>query len=116
MTVEDLQEICLKHEGVTQDIKWGHHLCFNVGGKMFLILSPDEVPINATFKVSDEEFAALCEEPGFMPAPYMARYKWIGLDDINRLSKKKWEYFIEQSYRLVFEKLPKKEKTIIIGK
>lgn len=116
MTIDDLQKICTKHKGVTQDIKWGHHLCFNVGGKMFLILSPDEVPINASFKVSDEEFPELSESTGFCPAPYSARYKWVGLDDISRLNKKKWEYYIEQSYRLVFEKLPKKEKTKILGK
>lgn len=115
MTIEELQNICNKLKGVTQDIKWEHHLCFNVGGKMFLILSPDEVPVNATFKVSDEEFEELSEQPGFRPAPYMARYKWVGLDDIRRLNRKKWEYYIGQSYGLVFEKLPKKEKTKILG-
>lgn len=83
---------------------------------MFLILSPDEVPVNASFKVSDEEFPELSEQPGFCPAPYSARYKWVGLDDISRISKKKWEYFIEQSYRLVFEKLPKKGKVKILSK
>jgi predicted DNA-binding protein (MmcQ/YjbR family) len=116
MTIEDLQKICKQHKGVTQDIKWEHHLCFNIGGKMFLMLSPDEVPINATFKVSDEEFTELSEQSGFRPAPYLARHKWVGLDDINRLSKKKWEYFIEQAYRLVFEKLPKKEQMKILTK
>ena len=114
MTIEELQKICNQHKGVTQDIKWGHHLCFNVGGKMFLILSPDEVPVNASFKVSDEEFPVLSEQKGFSPAPYSARYKWVALDDINRLSKKKWEYYIEQSYRLVFEKLSKKLQTKIL--
>ncbi len=116
MTIDDLQKLCKKHKGVTQDIKWGHHLCFNVGGKMFLVLSPDEVPISASFKVSDEEFPELSEQTGFCPAPYSARYKWVGLDDIKRLNKKKWEYYIEQSYRLVFEKLTKKEQTKILGK
>src|SRR5687768_13321333 len=110
MTIEDLQKLSKKYKGVTEDIKWGHHLCFNVGGKMFLILSPDEVPVTASFKVSDEEFPELSEQPGFKPAPYSARYKWVALDDISRLSKKKWEYFMEQSYRLVYEKLPAKTR------
>jgi predicted DNA-binding protein (MmcQ/YjbR family) len=116
MSIEDLQNICRKHKGVTQDIKWDYHLCFNVGGKMFLITSPDEVPVSASFKASDEEFPELSAQPGFCPAPYMARHKWVKLDDITRLSKKKWEYYIEQSYRLVLEKLPKKEQIKISGK
>jgi hypothetical protein len=36
MNSEDLQGICEKLKGVTEDIKWEDHLCFNVGKKMFL--------------------------------------------------------------------------------
>jgi predicted DNA-binding protein (MmcQ/YjbR family) len=43
-----------------------------------------------------------------MPAPYLARYKWIYVDDINRLSTKDWEHYVEQSYKLIKSKLPKK--------
>jgi predicted DNA-binding protein (MmcQ/YjbR family) len=110
MTIEDLQKICRKLNGVTEDIKWEDHLCFNVGGKMFLVTAPDRIPHSASFKVSDECFEEVCNWEGFIPAPYMARHKWAHLDDISRLNKKQWEEFIKQSYNLVASKLSAKLK------
>lgn len=110
MTIEELQFICKKFKGVTEDIKWEDHLCFNVGDKMFLITSPDAVPVSASFKVRDEEFDELSSKNGFMPAPYLARYKWVHIDDIKRLSKKQWEQYAKLSYDLVASKLPAKAK------
>jgi predicted DNA-binding protein (MmcQ/YjbR family) len=116
MQIEDLQKICKLFKGTTEDIKWENHLCFNVGEKMYLITAPDKVPPSATFKVSDEDFELLQERDGFIPAPYMARYKWIYVDDINRLNKKEWQSFLKQSYDLVYAKLPLKVKKGIEGK
>jgi predicted DNA-binding protein (MmcQ/YjbR family) len=110
MTIEIIQSICKKLAGITEDIKWEDHLCFNIGGKMFLVTSPDHLPQSASFKVGVEEFEALSAREGFMPAPYMARYKWVHLDDINRLTEKEWEFYIKQSYNLVASKLPSKTK------
>ena len=106
MTIEDIQAICKKHVGVTEDIKWEDHLCFNVGGKMFLITAPDAVPVSASIKVSDEAFDELSQRQGFMPAPYLARYKWIWMDDISRLSKREWERYVATAHHLVSAKLP----------
>ena len=108
MTITTLRKICKTLPGVTEDIKWEDHLCFNVGQKMFLVTSPDKVPHTASFKVLEDEFDNLCEREGFMPAPYLARYKWVFIDDINHLNKKEWEQFIRQSYNLIFSKLPAK--------
>jgi predicted DNA-binding protein (MmcQ/YjbR family) len=110
MTIETLQAICEKLPGITQDIKWEDHLCFNVGDKMFLVTSPGSVPHTATFKVNDEEFEEISQRKGFKPAAYLARHKWVHIDDINTLSRKEWEHFISQSYQLVFDKLPAKKK------
>jgi predicted DNA-binding protein (MmcQ/YjbR family) len=110
MTVQDIQLICKKFKGMTQDIKWEDHLCFNIGGKMFLITSPDTVPVTASFKVLDEDFEVLSSRPGIKPAPYLARYKWLHADDLNRLSKKEWEHYLRIAYQLVASKLPSKIK------
>ncbi len=77
---------------------------------MFLVTSPDQVPPTASFKVTDEQFDELATKEGFMPQPYIGRYKWINIDNINMLSKKEWEFYIRQSYTLVASKLPKKIK------
>lgn len=110
MTIEEIQQICSSLESVTEDIKWGEHLCFNIGGKMFLITSPDRVPPSASFKASDEDFHELSSREGFMPAPHLARYKWIYIEDISLLGRKHWEHYIKQSYQMVVAKLPKKKK------
>jgi predicted DNA-binding protein (MmcQ/YjbR family) len=72
---------------------------------MFLVTYPDGVPPNASIKVSDDEFESLPSRQGIIPAPYMARHKWVKLDDINRFSKKQWEFYINEAYRLVASKL-----------
>ncbi len=110
MNVGDLQEICKKFPGLKQDIKWETHLCFNVGDKMFLITSPDEVPVTASFKTGDEDFEELSSREGFKPAPYLARGKWIYVDNIKRLSKKEWQYYLKEAHRLIALKLPVKTR------
>lgn len=106
MNLEDIQSLCEKLKGTTTDIKWEDHLCFNVGDKMYLITSPDRFPISASFKATEEDFELLCERQGFIPAPYLARYRWVHLDDISRLSALEWEKYILSSYQLVVNKLP----------
>ena len=108
MNLEDIEIICKKFDKVTVDIKWGHDLCFNIGGKMFLVVNPAGIPVSASFKTDEESFVELTERDGFMPAPYLARHKWVYVIDINRLSKKEWQLFIGRSYELVKAKLPKK--------
>jgi predicted DNA-binding protein (MmcQ/YjbR family) len=115
MTIEELQKICRQFPGVTEDIKWSHHLCFNIGGKMFLVTGPDNVPVTASFKASDEDFASLPNRTGFIPAPYMAQHKWVFVDDINRLSGKEWEKYLKQAYTLVLAKLPQRFQNQIAG-
>jgi predicted DNA-binding protein (MmcQ/YjbR family) len=110
MSIEEIQSICKNLPAVTEDIKWDNHLCFNVGDKMFLVTSPDSVPCSASFKVPEETFEVLAAREGFMPAPYMARYKWVHLDDINRLSPREWHRYITGSYQLIAGKLPKKRR------
>lgn len=68
MTIEDIETICDSFPAVTKDIKWEEHLCFNVGGKIFVITSPDEYPLTATFKVTPDEFVELTVRDGFKPS------------------------------------------------
>ena len=110
MNIEVLQSICKKLLAVTEEIKWEDHLCFCIGGKMFLVTAPDHVPVTASFKVTDEEFEELSEKEGFSPAQYVARYKWVFVNDIRLMNKKQWEYYIHKAYDLIKDKLPNKTK------
>lgn len=110
MTLEDLRTLCLSLPAATEDIKWGQDLVFSIGAKMFCATGLDQTPVSASFKVKDEDFDEFCSRPGFMPAPYLARYKWVAVDDITRLSRGEWEQCIRQSYELVKARLPAKVK------
>lgn len=107
MDIEMLRKICSSLPAATEDVKWGNDLVFSVGDKMFCAASLVP-PFNCSFKVNDEEFDELSNRSGFMPAPYMARAKWVLVTDAAKLSKKEWETFIKQSYELVRAKLTKK--------
>lgn len=106
MNIEMLRNFCKKLPAVTEDIKWGNDLCFLIAGKMFCVASL-EPPFTISFEVKADEFEELCSSAEIIPAPYMARNKWIQVQDENRFSKKEWEYFIKQSYQLKKAKLPK---------
>lgn len=110
MTIADIETICRQLAGVTEDIKLGEHLCFNVGNKSFLFTAPDHVPVSASFKVPDDIFEEITCREGIIPQPYVARYKWVLIDDINRLTRKEWEHYIKQSYLLIAAKLPAKTR------
>jgi len=107
MNTDRLREICSSLPAVTEDVKWGNDLVFSVGDRMFCAASL-EPPFTCSFKVKDEEFEELCSQNGFMPAPYMARAKWILVTDPAKLSREEWKTYIKQSYELVKMKLTKK--------
>ena len=108
MTIEEIRNFALSLPGTTEDIKWEHNLCFSVGSKIFLIANPDQYPVSASFKTTVEGFEELTNREGIIPAPYLARNKWVLVEDIERIGKAEWELFIKGSYDLVFSKLPKK--------
>lgn len=107
MNIESIRDICMALPFVTEDIKWGNDLCFMVGGKMFCVagLNP---PLSVSVKVPDEDFEKVSNLPGIIPAPYVARYKWVLIRDTTIFNGKQWEQYITRSYNLVKEKLPKK--------
>jgi predicted DNA-binding protein (MmcQ/YjbR family) len=110
MTIEGIQKICYQLPGVTEDIKLGEHLCFNVGGKTFLFTYPDGTPPSASFKVPDEDFEEIIAKDGLEPQPYIARYKWVLARNISSLTDTEWEFYIKQSHQLIAGKLPGKVK------
>src|ERR1700741_647868 len=107
MNIETLRDFCRALPAVTEDIKWGHDLCFSVAAKMFCVAALDG-PLSVSFKVKDDEFDELSTSPGIRPAPYVARYKWVLVEEPDSLSRKEGEHYIKQSSDLVRSKLAKK--------
>lgn len=115
MTLEELRLFCLSLPGVTEDIKWDHHLCFSVGEKLFIVTSPDEFPITASFKTTSELFETYCAHDGFIQAPYFARNQWLFIDNIERLPDDEWKMLLQTAYHLIFAKLTKEKRKEISG-
>jgi predicted DNA-binding protein (MmcQ/YjbR family) len=109
MDIEVLRTICLTFPSVTEDVKWGNDLCFCVGGKMFCVTNL-EPPHTFSFKVTDAEFEELSQSEGFMPAPYMARAKWVLVTDSSKLSRKDLKNYLQQSYDLITAKFSRKQR------
>src|SRR6266536_4609398 len=106
MTLDAVRAICRALPAVTEDIKWGHDLCFSVGAKMFAVVNL-EPPYQIAFKCTPETFAELVERPGIIPAPYMARNLWVLEQELGEvLDRGELSALIKQSYDLVVAKLP----------
>ena len=115
MDIEAIREYCLQLPHTTEAVQWGADLCFKVDGKLFVVAAIEMVPQRISFKCTPENFADLCERTGIIPAPYMARAKWVSLERLDALPNDELWDLIAQSYRLVFERLPKKRQAELAG-
>ena len=114
MNIEKFRKHCLSMPGATETVQWGNDLVFKVGGRMFAVAALDAgASHRVSFKCSDEGFAELQEIDGAVPAPYLARAKWIALERFDAVSDREIQDRVAQAYALVFAKLTKKEQAKI---
>jgi predicted DNA-binding protein (MmcQ/YjbR family) len=109
MEIEILRKICLSFPAVTEDVKWESNLCFCIGGKIFCIANL-EPPHTFSFKVRDEEFDEVIQTAGFVPAPYLAKAKWIMVTESARINSNELKNYLLQSYELIKVKLTRKQR------
>jgi predicted DNA-binding protein (MmcQ/YjbR family) len=114
MNIDQLRKLCLSFPSATEQIQWGDDLLFKVAGKMFAVASLEPTRVWLSLKVTPENFAELTERPGIIPAPYLARAKWIALESRDALSPAELALLIRFSYDLVVAKLPHKTRAAIL--
>ena len=111
MDIESVRAHCLSFPHVTENVQWGNDLVFKIAGKMFAVMVLEGASKYCLlFKCTPEKFAELIEQDGIVPAPYVARYHWVALEQFNAQSEKELKSLLGNAYDLVFEKLPKKTK------
>jgi predicted DNA-binding protein (MmcQ/YjbR family) len=109
MSYAALQKHAASLSAATTDIKWGCDWVASVGGKMFFAGGPEPGPWQScSFKVDDHRFLELTGLPGFAPAPYLARVKWVQLTDPKALPLAQLKALVTRSHELVLARLPKK--------
>jgi predicted DNA-binding protein (MmcQ/YjbR family) len=116
MDVEWVRNLCLSFPKVTEEEVWENDLTFKVAGKMFAhsVLVP--APVWLSFKASPESFAELTERTGIIPAPYLARAKWVALETKDALSPDELSQLLRTSYDMVVAKLPQRVQATLSSK
>lgn len=107
--IDWVRDYCLGFPHATESLQW-ESLVFKVGGKIFAIAALEPEKHVLSIKCAEEAFAEMVERPGVVPAPYLARAKWIALESEDALPHKELRSLIRASYDLVFAKLPRKTK------
>lgn len=85
--------------------QWGDDQVYKIAGKMFT--ATDKACTKISFKCSDEAFHVLTESGAAMPAPYLARAKWVQVAPAS-LPDAELRQRITQAYAIVRGGLTKK--------
>jgi len=108
MNIDSVRELCLSFPHATEQVTWGADLTFRVANKIFAVTVLEPAPVWLSFKCTPEVFAELTERPGIIPAPYLARAKWVALETKDALPANELAALLRQSYDMVYAGLPKR--------
>ncbi|SEO28437.1 Predicted DNA-binding protein, MmcQ/YjbR family [Duganella sp. CF517] len=115
MNIKQAKTLCRSLPGATEDVKWETNLVFSVGGKMFAVTENDDKAKGISFKVDDDRFLELTDRPGIILAPYLARARWVYVEELKSIGDAEAAELLKRSYELVFAKLTKKLQREIGG-
>ena len=108
MNADEFSDICRSLPAATETIQWGDNRVFKVGGRMFAITGSATDSLYS-FKVADERFLELSDLPGFRPAPYLARARWVQVDPAAcDLPDAEIEALLHDAWEIIFGRLTKK--------
>ena len=118
MDNERIREICLGLPHVTETVNWGHILVYwvgdrDIGGKMFALTSLEGTTPVLSFHCGAERFHELLENEGIIGAPHLARAFWAALERWDALRPREIEEELKRAHALIYEKLPKRTKTVL---
>jgi predicted DNA-binding protein (MmcQ/YjbR family) len=111
MNIESLRSYCLSLKGTTEDMPFGPDtLVFKVMGKMFALTGFDSGP-RVNLKCSPDLAIELRERyPCVLPGYHMNKKHWNTVVIDGTVPENLITEWIDHSYQLVVEGLPKKEE------
>jgi len=119
MDNERIRGICMALPHVTETLNWGHHLVYwagdrDIGGKMFAMTDLDGTGFGVLwFHCGAERFHELLEIEGISASPYLAKAHWVTMERWDVLRPRQIEDELHRSHALIFEKLPKRTRTVL---
>ena len=118
MNIETLREYCLSKKAVEETIPFGPDvLVFKVMGKMFLLLPLETEELQFNVKCDPDKAIELreqynCVQPGY----HMSKQHWNTIVVDGTVSTKQLKEWIDDSYDLIVESLPKKVREEFLKK
>jgi predicted DNA-binding protein (MmcQ/YjbR family) len=116
---ERIRAICLGLPHVAESVGWGHHLVYwvgdrDIGGKMFASTDLDGTGVGVlSFHCGSERFHELLERDGIRPTPYSAKHFWVTVERWDFLRPHEYVDELRRAHALIYEKLPKRTKTVL---
>lgn len=106
MTPEAFHAAAMALPAATMTVQWGADHVYKVGGKMFAVYGEG----GFSFKASDVAFEVLTETGPGVPAPYMARAKWVRFYDLAAADDAEVADWLKTAHGLIAAKLTKKAR------
>lgn len=116
MTLDEFNVFCGNLTASTTVVQWGGSHVWKVGGKIFAISdlgsgsekSAAGNHIALAIKCADMSYRMLTELPGIIPAPYLARAKWVRIEADADFTDDDRKAYIAEAHRIICAKLTKK--------
>jgi predicted DNA-binding protein (MmcQ/YjbR family) len=113
VTLDNFNAFCATLPHATNVIQWGGSHVWKVSTKLFALasLQNSSLPF-ITFKCSPMSFDMLRDQPGLIPAPYLASrgMKWIQRTSTTSMDDEALQDYLRESHRLASLNLPKREQ------
>ncbi len=112
MTADSLRRCCLARPSAVEEFPFGPETSvFKVGGKMFALTALDARPLRVSLKCEPSLAEALrAEHSAVRPGYHLSKRHWITVTLDDSLPEELVVGLLEDSYELVVDGLPKRER------
>lgn len=112
MNIEELREYCLKKDFTSEAYPFDEQtLVFRVQEKMFALTDIMDYPLRVNLKCDPEAVIELQEKyESVLPGYHMNKKYWITVILDNSIPDREVYSWIDRSYQLVYDKLPRSKK------
>ena len=113
MTRLEFDAFCGSLPATSHVEQWGGASVWKIGGKIFTLSIDGDDYTRISFKCSDLTFMVLTQMPGIIPAPYLARAKWVQVVSAQGMSDQSMMEHIGVAYEIVVSKLTKAQRSTL---
>ncbi len=114
MTRDEFDAHCATLKAASHSVQWGGASVWKIGGKIFALCvdapSDSQSSAHISFKCTDLAFEILPDREGVIPAPYLARAKWVQVTGPAAMDDDELRDHLGIAYECIKNKLTKKAR------